>query len=220
MYLKKSIVLIGLVAVTAAPTAGARFLPDPGDSGNALQPVPIGHRSCTRRSHCRSSVCGSSRCGRTAWHSASSRCTRASGSPRMGEPDAIRLPRLGARGVGGGMEDACALSRPVGIQRQEAEMYLRKTIVLVALAALAAAPSGLAYWAPEEPDPRIDHRAAPARRLPGEADEAGEAEGEEGHSAGVLHAVGPVLLREVAPGGSLGASGSPDSGEPDAVRSR
>jgi hypothetical protein len=43
MHLKKSIVLIALVAATAAPTAGARFLPDPGDSGNALQPVPIVH---------------------------------------------------------------------------------------------------------------------------------------------------------------------------------
>ena len=39
-------------------------------------------------------------------------------------------------------------------------MYLRKTIVLVALAALTAAPSALALRPPEEPGPsRADDRA-------------------------------------------------------------
>ena len=80
-------------------------------------------------------------------------------------------------------------------------MYLRKTIVLVALAALAAAPSALALRPPEEPGPsRADDRAAPAGRPRGEADEAGEGEGE---AARVLHAAGPLLLRDLKRGGSL-----------------
>ena len=43
-------------------------------------------------------------------------------------------------------------SRPVGVrQREEAEIYLRKTIALVAFAAVAAAPTAGARIAPVEP---------------------------------------------------------------------
>ncbi len=99
-------------------------------------------------------------------------------------------------------------------------MYLRKTIVLVALAALAAAPSGLAYWAPEEPDSAstiVQHQPA---AYPAKPTKPAKPKAKKVTRPAYCTPLGPVLLREVAPGGSLGASGSPDSGEPDAVRSR
>jgi hypothetical protein len=62
MYLKKSIVLIALAAATAAPSAGAKFLPDPGDSGSTLPPTPIVHRKHVLPKLCVRQLQAQSRC--------------------------------------------------------------------------------------------------------------------------------------------------------------